>query len=231
MSHRDFDSWSIGGLWRRTLEVLREEGLRSLWFKILGETGYRRVLLVERVLDGSKPKSGAWDCLSMLTTSDLDRYSRFHPDADLDEIRARLERGDICFAMNQEDEIIHVCWVRRGRAHIDYLDCEVELPSDVGYVYEVFTKPEFRGRGLAGARTSLMEKPLIDAGYRGVLSAIGPENRASLHFNQQAGHKVVGRIGYRGLGPWRRYFYRVRSATFATLAVENGNRKPRQRRF
>jgi GNAT superfamily N-acetyltransferase len=226
MSRRDFDSWSIRGLWRRTREVLRDEGLRSLWFKILGEICYRRLLLVERVLDGSTRKPGGLGCLSMLTTSDLDRYRRLQPDADPDEIGIRLERGDFCFAMNHEGEIIHVCWVRRGRAHIDYLDCEVELPSDVGYAYEVFTKPEVRGRGVAGRRARLMEPPLIDAGFRAVLSAIGPEDGASLHFNQQAGHKVVGRMGYWRLGPWRRDFFRIRSASFAMLTVEKGTRKP-----
>ncbi|MDA1314461.1 MAG: hypothetical protein O2968_14065 [Acidobacteria bacterium] len=220
MSRRDFRSWSIAGVWRRAREVLRQEGPRSLWFKILGEICYRRLLLLERVLDGSKKESGGLGPVSRLATSDLDCYSRFQPDADLAEIRRRLRRGDICLAMNHEGEIIHACWIRRGRARSEYLDCEVELPPDTGYAYEAFTKPEFRGRGVANAGAHLMEAPLVEAGYRTVLSMIGPENYASLRFTQQAGHRIVGRIGYRGLGPWRRYFCKIHSTTFPVLSVE-----------
>lgn len=217
--HRALDLQSRVKVWRRAGATLRREGPRSLWFKVLGALCYRRLLLVERVLDGPTGDDGGCGGLTVLTTSDLNRYGRFQPDADLDEIAARLARGDMCLGMIHTGELIHACWVRRGRAHIEYLDCEFELPSDVGYAYEAYTKPEFRGRGVAGARARLMEAPLSRAGYRAVLSAISPENGASLYFNRQAGHKVVGLIGWLGLGPWRWYFCRVRAASFPALSV------------
>ena len=37
---------------RRVRQVLREEGLTSLCFKVLGEFFYRRQLVMERVLEG-----------------------------------------------------------------------------------------------------------------------------------------------------------------------------------
>ena len=223
---RNRTSWSLVTIGRRAKEVLTDEGVRSLWFKVLGEICYRRLLILEQVMEGS-PGAGTSGLgrLSLLTPSDLDRYGRLCPDADLNKIRKRLERGDICFAMNHEGQMIHVCWVTRGPAWVDYLDCEILLPAGAGYAYEAFTKPQFRGRGVAGARTRLMEGPLMEAGYRSVISAIGPENRTALHFNMGAGHRVVGLIGYWRFARWRRYFCRVRGASFAALAV-----KPLRRR-
>jgi hypothetical protein len=46
--------WTAVRVWHRAKQVLREEGLKSLWFKILGETVYRRLLLLERVLEGGE---------------------------------------------------------------------------------------------------------------------------------------------------------------------------------
>ena len=44
-------SWTWRQILKRAAEVIREEGLRSLWFKILGETACRRVMLMERPLN------------------------------------------------------------------------------------------------------------------------------------------------------------------------------------
>ncbi len=40
--HRLADRWTWPQILKRAAEVRREEGLKSLWFKILGETVYRR---------------------------------------------------------------------------------------------------------------------------------------------------------------------------------------------
>ena len=44
-------AYPTGNVIRRALLTLRDEGLRSFWFKLLGECGYRRLLLLERALD------------------------------------------------------------------------------------------------------------------------------------------------------------------------------------
>lgn len=201
--------WTPGRIWRRIKEVLRQERLGSLWFKLLGETVYRRLLLVERVLEGGDTCGDeTTGRLSLLGAGDLPRHALFRPDADLNDIGVRLDRGDLCFAMSIGDEIAHACWITGKHAQIDYLECEVMLRPDGCLAYDAYTKPAFRGRGIAGARTRRMEPHLMKCGYRRLLSVIGPENRQSLYFNTAAGHQIVGVMGYYQLGAWRRYFCR-----------------------
>lgn len=211
--------WTPGRIWHRVKEVLHQEGLRSLWFKVLGETVYRRLLLVERVLEGGDTRGDeATGRLSLLCADDLPRYALFRSDADLKDIAGRLDRGDLCLVMSVGKQIAHACWITSKHTQIDYLECEVMLSPDMCMAYDAFTKPAFRGRGIAGARTRQMEPYLIKSGYRRLLSAIGPENRQSLYFNTAAGHQIVGVMGYYQLGPWRRYFCRpYRGALFTPL--------------
>ena len=59
MRHSDNkeNSWTWRQAWRRALEVLQQDGPQSLWFKVLSETVYRRVILLERLLDEPEAKS------------------------------------------------------------------------------------------------------------------------------------------------------------------------------
>ena len=190
--------------------MLRQEGLRSLWFKVLGEVCYRRLAIIENIFDGeARPGPPVeWE-LSKLSISELPAYHAYHPGANLDELRGRLERGGCCFVMRHDGRIIHTCWIVKGTERIEYLDCEVRIGPDLGYAYEAFTVPEFRGRGVAAARTRLMETDLVAAGYRGIVATVHLDNPAALRFNFRAGYRVIGTVGFFRLGPWRRYFLRI----------------------
>ena len=202
--------WTPASVLVRAKQVLREEGLKSLWFKVLGETVYRRQLLIEGVLQGSDTDDdGTKGHISLLGTADLPRYAAFRPESDIEELRGRLDRGESCFVMEIGGEIAHACWIAKKYTRIDYLECEVELPPDACYGYDAYTHPAFRGRGIAGARVRRMETELMRMGYRRTLAVVGPENRRAIYFNTTAGNEVVGRIGYYQFGPWRHYFCNV----------------------
>ncbi len=122
--------------------------------------------------------------------------------------------------MHIGDEIAHACWIATKQPRIEYLACEVQLAPNVCFAYDAYTKPAFRGRGIAGARARQMEPCLMKAGYRRVLSAIGAENHRSIYFNTAAGHEVVGMIGYYQFGPWRRYFCNVSAGRESTTLLD-----------
>lgn len=199
--------WTPALIWRRAREVLREEGLRSLWFKVLGETIYRRVLLLERILEDVETEENAsTGRLSLLKAVGLPRYATFRPGSNLEALRHRLGRGESCFVMEVGGQIAHACWIAARRTRIDYLECEVDLPSDTCYAYNAYTYPALRGRGIAGARVRRMEPELIRMGYRRAMAVVGPENYRAIYFNTAAGYQIVGVMGYYQFGPWRRYF-------------------------
>lgn len=84
---------------RRAIEVWRQEGVKSLWFKILGETIYRRMVLMERLLD--EPISEVMPRVPITTAllheNDIAEYIRFRPEADPIKVHERLASGEMCF--------------------------------------------------------------------------------------------------------------------------------------
>ncbi len=195
---------------RRAWEVLRREGPRSFFFKVLGETVYRRLLVIEREI-GHPPVVDrcripvSYECLD---SGALAEYGRFRPDADLENIRRRLEGGQECFVARHEGAIIHACWTATRYARIDYLDCEVALTPEAVYVYEVFTAPEFRGQAVSSGRSAHMERVLERQGAKRLVAAVWPENRAASRSRSKAGYSTTGKIGYWRLRHRKRFFHR-----------------------
>jgi len=191
--------------WSRTRELLRENGLRQLWFRALGELGYRRQLVTELRLPAAplqRPETDAeW---RFLGEDDLDEYGRLHGFAD--EAARRFGRGDRCFGVWSGGELASTRWLARGTVRLAYVDREAVLgPTDV-YFYDVYTAPEHRRRGISRLAAVVVPELLAAEGARRIVGVLEPENRAGIGANEMAGYRIVGRIGYVKLGPWRRDF-------------------------
>jgi len=199
----------------RAGEVLRQEGVRSLWFKILGDTVYRRLLLVERPLQGPIPAVTARIPveISLLQETQVAEYLAFRPEADEAEVRCQLDAGDWCFVARHHGQIVAARWATANRIWIDYLSCEFQLAAAEIYSYDLFTQPEFRGHAVAPVISAEMLRYFRTAGYRRLVAAISPENDPSLRAVAKTGYRPYGLIGYVKIGPWKRHFRRVRNAS------------------
>jgi L-amino acid N-acyltransferase YncA len=93
---------------------------------------------------------------------------------------------------------------------VDYLGLELELAPGEVYTYDSFTAECFRGRGLSTASQARLAEVLRAEGFRRVLRAVLPENRAGVRDAVAAGFSPRGRIGYFRVGPWRRELGRRR---------------------
>jgi GNAT superfamily N-acetyltransferase len=200
--------WTWRAVVKRASEVLRDEGVKNLWFKILGQTVYRRLVLMECPLDqllGSvTPRLPV--VINRLISSESDAYAAFRPDADPSDMRRRLEAGHLCFVARHEGQIVHACWAAAGRAWIDYLAYEMPLARDEVYQYDSFTAPAFRGHNLAAARVIEAARYFRQAGYRRLIAVVSPENTAAFRPLEKAGYRPFGLIGYIQLGQMRRNF-------------------------
>lgn len=202
-------------MWPRVLQrvaaILREEGIKSVWFKILGATVYRRLLLLERPLDEPIPEVTARSSvvISLLTEAEITEYINFRPEADPSDIRSRLAAGQWCFVARYAGRIVHACWVATKRAWIDYLASEIRLAADEVYPYESFTAPDVRGQSIASVRSAQMLRYFHNAGYRRSLTAVLPENKPALRPLEKVGYRPFGVMGYIQIGPWRHDFCRV----------------------
>jgi GNAT superfamily N-acetyltransferase len=200
-------SWTFGGLVSRIVQVVRKEGLVSLWFKVLGESIYRRLVILEHGLppEVQKMKLPGQVEMRLLEPGDIVAYLDARPEAIDEDIRGRLGEGQLCFAAWQADRVVGAVWGATGRAYIEYVDCEIELESDQVYVYNAFTRPDSRGKHIARERGLFVAQYLQKAGYQRLFGAVMPENKAALRAPNDVGAKHVGWLRRYRLGPWRRF--------------------------
>jgi RimJ/RimL family protein N-acetyltransferase len=191
--------------------VLRGEGVKNLWFKVLGETVYRRVILMERLLDEpiAEMTSRLPVVIDLLKATDIDDSVSFRLGADALEVRHRLAAGQWAFVVRHEGRIVHAGWTTTKRARIDFLACEITLAPDEVYQYESFTTPGFRGQNLAAVRITEMMHYFRKAGYRRMVAVVVPENTPAFRPLEKAGYPAFGSMGYVQIGRWRWNFCRV----------------------
>jgi GNAT superfamily N-acetyltransferase len=212
--------WTWRSALTRAADVLRGEGARRLLLRILAETVYRRMILLERLLDDpvTEVKPGLPVVVDLLKPSEVDEFMEFHPLAGPSEVSRRLEAGHLCFAARHEGRLVGASWVYTGQAWwVGYLACSMRLATDEAYLYHTYTSPSYRGQRISAARDAAQVRYLRNDGYRRVLALVPPWNKPSLRALEKAGWKPLGVMGYVKLGPWRRHFCRVTGGSSAPV--------------
>ncbi len=209
--------WTLGEKLGRCLEVIRKEGLGSLWFKVVGEYCYRRLVILEHDLppEVHKMKLPGHVEMKLLTSDDIGAYLDARPEGIEEDIRGRLEEGQICFTAWQEGSVVGAVWAATGRAYVEYVDCEIELDADQVYVYNAFTRLSHRGQQIARERGLFVAQYLQKAGYGKLFGAVMPENKAALRAPNDVGARHVGWLYRYEFGPWRRFSLKVKHGAHA----------------
>jgi hypothetical protein len=202
---------AIGGVHvRRAPQVLRREGLRSFFAKLLGHLVYRRVVVMATDLT-LPPREVSCDVdltIEELTADQIDAYVAFGPHADADTACRRLAAGSRCFVAWHKRRIVCAGWSDFDLANFDAIGAVVPIgPKDV-YGRDAYTVPELRGRNIATLRMVSAMHMLRGEGYERGLGYVLPQNRRGFGPPTKAGLDRVGSVGWFGLGPLRIYFFK-----------------------
>jgi GNAT superfamily N-acetyltransferase len=187
--------------------------IAPFWFRILAKARiYRRLILAERPLGEPQPEFTTSLSMSveLLREDQVDAYLALRPNESGAEVRRRLAAGQWCFANWLDRQIIGAAWMTGGRAHLAYLDRDLDLVPDEVYIYDGYTSPAFRGSRASPLRTARAIRHASGLGYRRVLATFLPENRPALPLWNRVGYRPIGMVGYVKLGPWRLDFLRMR---------------------
>ena len=178
--------------------------------RIAGALVYRRLLVVGRSLVEPDPEIAASVPLShgFLARREIAEYLTFHPGETVAEIERRFDHDDVCFLARSEGRMVGAMWTARGSSFVRYLRTELTIAPDEVYLYDVYIAPAWRGRKIARALYRRMFQHHRAADVRLVVGAVLPENHASMRSLTSTGFRVIGRVGYLALGPWRRHFRR-----------------------
>lgn len=205
-------AWTARSAFARALEVLREQGPRALWFKVLGELFYRRLFVFELPLGSDPPllRPRIPIAIAPLGDDDIVDYLTLHAGSDDADITGRLTAGHRCWVARSAGQVVASSWVARGQLWSAYLARHVPLAPDEACTYETFTATTVRGLGIGPALRGRLARHLRERGYRRLLATVGPENVPAIRLVEKLGYRRIGTIGYAGVGRRRRSFCRTR---------------------
>lgn len=196
-------------LLRRVPSVYHVSQITGVLVKMLSASWcYRRVALVSMSLETPIQGRAIGDFVMIrLDERDLSDMERLRLEVPCDVMRQRFERGDVCFgARLGNGDLICMTWAATGEAHLPYLRATIHPRGGQVYLYDAYTCPKHRGRGVIALVTGSVHEHFRRLGYETALAAALPENDASHRYLTRLGYREYGRFGFVGVGPWRRYF-------------------------
>jgi hypothetical protein len=189
---------------KRALAVGRGEGARSLAVKVLAATCYARLTLLERMLDEPLPdlSNPLGLAFGLLTPADAEEYAELVSGASAEQMRVRLQAGDLCFATRQQGRLVGVSWAVSRSVRVPYLRGTLRVRSGDALVEGAFVAPAMRGQQVSALGGAYRLRRLREAGYRRALALILPENTAAFGPPETLGYHRIGTAS--GVGPGSR---------------------------
>jgi ribosomal protein S18 acetylase RimI-like enzyme len=112
--------------------------------------------------------------------------------------RRLTETNYILLALTSGNKIVCYIWCKlTTMVHIAVLDLLVSIPDKTAYAKDLYTAPEFRGKGLASKIKILQLQFLKKHGYQRVFNIIRSNNIASLKVDKKVGTKKYQIVIYR----------------------------------
>jgi GNAT superfamily N-acetyltransferase len=190
----------LRGLWRHVEHNFREGGPKQILAKFAMRIGqliwsespwlvYRldaREYRLEPALPLTSRKLGF---------DELCRLRYFKAESFPESIRERLDSGHVCHGFFSGPDLVNVAWTTHG-----YLDMEPGLvihdPVSSG-IYDCYTLPEHRSKGIYRDTLIRTIRALRDEGAEVVLISVHPRNLPSIKAIERAGFMPLHRIQHR----------------------------------
>lgn len=107
-----------------------------------------------------------------------------------------LARGDRCFGTFLDGRLASSCWI--ALRPLRMLGAIVEFPDDCAWEHLIYTKPEFRGRGLAATMKVRVAQELAMSGRLTLLNTVRWTNDASRRLHERIGYRSFATLVHVG---------------------------------
>lgn len=137
----------------RTLNRARRRGVSEAAADVWGRAKAHVVasdgtLLVLRRATGGSLSHRSDVTFRIATPADSGSYARDIATDSERTFRDRLSPDTLCYLVESRGRLLHASWVTTAAAWTAELDAFISPPSGDAYIYESFTRPETRGRGI-----------------------------------------------------------------------------------
>lgn len=126
----------------------------------------------------------------------------WHPEAE-----RRIREGQVCVAACHGSKVIAYCWLTWQPEWVAEIDRLVVPGPDEAYLYEAFTEPGWRGRGLFPAMLFRLLDYARAQGRRRALIFVLTDNRASRRAIEKAGFELFQTVSKLELAGFRRLWF------------------------
>jgi GNAT superfamily N-acetyltransferase len=156
-----------------------------------------RLLMLHRRTDASD-NVAIRDDLDFVEASatDADRYARDIGTESPETFRARLSANTRCFMIVDGDRVVHTSWLTTAAAWTREVRRYFVVPPRSAYVYESYTRPEVRGRGVYPYALHRICAWLAERDVPVVWIGIEADNPPSYRAVTKAGFEVVFDVSY-----------------------------------
>ena len=143
-----------------------------------------------------------------------DKDRPWHPEAE-----RRIREGQACVVARHASRVIAYCWLTRRSEWVAEIDRFVVPGGDQVYLYEAFTEPAWRGRGLFPAMLfRLLAYARVQGCHRALIFVL-TDNRASRRAIEKAGFELFQTVSRLEIGGLRRLLFRRRRGSRARVTL------------
>jgi hypothetical protein len=136
--------------------------------------------------------------LTLLTQRDagLLAFSRPNDSRVVERAMERFDKGDQCFiALASTNEVAHSRWVSTRDTYIPELQMNTRPHPKEAYMYDGYSKPEYRGLGVDGAVRNFIFETLKSQGIENVYSYVRSDNPVGIRAAARW-QGLLGRVWY-----------------------------------
>ena len=155
------------------------------------------IVLVRPTGTDGDPDERADMVVKRATPEDASIYERDIGTDSRSTFRARLVAGTACYLVIADDRAVHATWCTTTGAWTREIEAVLIPPAGDAYVYESYTRPEVRGRGVYPYALVQIAADLSGREVRDVWVAVEASNSASLRAVTKVGFEPSFAIGYR----------------------------------
>jgi ribosomal protein S18 acetylase RimI-like enzyme len=130
------------------------------------------------------------------TAADGIRYRRDIGTDSVSTFRSRLSQTTRCYLVEGDGKLLHASWATSSRAWTAEISGFISPPADDVYVYESFTRPETRGRGIYPFALWGICADLGAEGVRLVWVGVEADNVPSIRAITKAGFEEAFEFGF-----------------------------------
>lgn len=127
----------------------------------------------------------------------------WHPEAE-----RRIRDGQVCVIARHGGSVVAYCWLTWRPEWVAEIDRLVVPGPDEAYLYEAFTEPGWRGRGLFSAMLFRLLAYARAQGRRRALIFVLTDNRASRRAIEKTGFELFQTVSKVDLGGLKRLWFR-----------------------